>query len=479
MNRRTALQSLLGAPAILRGARKPGDKPNLLLILTDQQRADTMAVYGNRRYRVPVMNRLASESIVFERCYASQPVCTPSRGSIMTGLWPHSHGCVANGIPLRAETPALPEIVNDPSYRTAYFGKWHLGDECWPQHGFQEWISTENKYDFSPGRDRAKRSDYHYFLLQHGYRPDADGQFSKGNANRPLEHTKAAFLGMKASEFILTNRSQPWILNVSHLEPHRPYEGPLNDLHSEEEAPVPPNYPGIPVEREPACYERFRADNRRKGYNLKERAVVQRLNRNYAGLCSLVDQALGRMLWALQASGQAENTIVVLTADHGEMMGAHSLLAKMVMYEESVRVPLLIHAPFRHTRQIRAGQPVSNVCILPTLLELMGVKAPESLEGESLLPLAQGGQLREDHVFIEWNEPPDGPVARVVVSPQGWKLAQYHKDNCLLFDRGRDPLEMSNLYYRAGSRETVRRLRAKLEAWQGRTRDRVQIHPAG
>ncbi|MHC4538822.1 MAG: sulfatase-like hydrolase/transferase, partial [Planctomycetota bacterium] len=115
--------------------RKRG-KPNLLFIWTDEQRADTMAVYGNKKIRVPNMNRLAVESVVFKNAYVTQPVCTPNRSAVMTGLWPHTTGLLTNNIPLPKETHCLNELIGDSNYRTAYMGKWHLGDEIFAQHGF-------------------------------------------------------------------------------------------------------------------------------------------------------------------------------------------------------------------------------------------------------------------------------------------------------------------------------------------------------
>ncbi len=493
VSRRAAFRSLLAAatiPAILKGARRPaGDKPNLLFLWTDEQRADTMAVYGNYRFRVPVMNRLAARSIVFDRAYDTQPVCTPARSSVMTGLWPHQTGLITNNLPLPEETRTFPELVADAAYRTGYFGKWHLGDEPFAQHGFQEWISIEDIYNeyFRAGRDRSKRSDYHHFLLRLGYKPDAkDGRFSRLFAvQRPLEHCKPAFLAGEASNFILRHRDEPWMLYVNFLEPHMPFFGPLNDLHSEQEAPIPQNYPGIPVEMEPKSYGAIRAQQQKTGSNqeyirvggqrLPEREAFARLNRNYAGLCSQVDQALGRILWALEASGQADNTIIVFTSDHGEMMGAHTLLAKSVLYEEAVRVPLLISVPWRHRGQLKVERPVSHIDLVPTLLELMGRQVPENLAGESLLGLLEGRKRREEDVFIQWNEPPKGPDARAIVTPDGWKMAVYDTDNSLLFHGERDPLEMENLYYRKEHAATARLLRAKLEAWQQRTGDKLRL----
>jgi arylsulfatase A-like enzyme len=248
----------------------------------------------------------------------------------------------------------------------------------------------------------------------------------------------------------------------------------LNDLHDEAEAPIPANYPGLPVEREPEKYKKTRAGQMAGGMedqDLKTREGWQRLNRNYAGLCTQVDLAVGQILQALEASGQAHNTIVVFTSDHGEMMGSHSLYAKGVLYEEAVRVPMLLHVPYLQSRKIGVGQPVSHIDLVPTLMELLTGKTREDLPGESLLAYVNGGKRREDHVFIEWHTPPNGPNARAVVTPDGWKLGLYDTDNCLLFNRAGDPLEMRNLYYRNEAAPVVRRLRQKIEQWQRRVND--------
>jgi len=482
------------APAVLRGGqRRAGDKPNLLFLWTDQQRADTLAVYGNRRFRVPTLNRLAAESVVFERCYVTQPVCTPSRSSVMTGLWPHQNGCVANNIPLKAEFKTLPELLGDSAYRAAYMGKWHLGDEVFPQRGFDPWVSIEDNYiqHYSPGRDRRARSSYHHFLVGLGYKPDeSEGTFSREFASRrPLEHTKALFLAQKASEFIYANRRQPWILYVNFLEPHPPYFGPFDDLHGEAEAPLPANFPGLTVDREPRHYATLRQKQRtvieRKidwpetrlrapdGEGRWREALAQ-LNRHYAGLCSQVDFAVSRILWTLESTGQADNTIIVFTSDHGEMGGAHSLIQKGVFYEEAMRVPMLLRVPFLHSRQVSIGEPVSHIDLVPTLLELMGARHRAELPGESWTALWEGRSRREDHVVVEWTDWEGGPHGRAVISPDGWKLALYQTDNCLLFDLRRDPLELTNLYHHSAAQDVVRRLRRKLEHWQRQQGDSLE-----
>ena len=122
------------------------ERVNLLFIFTDEQRYDTMAAYGNTRIEVPNLNRLANEGIIFKRAYVTQPICTPSRASIMTGLYPHTVGCVANNIPLPEDVPVLPELADFKEYSIGYIGKWHLGDEVFCQHRFDIWISTEDMY---------------------------------------------------------------------------------------------------------------------------------------------------------------------------------------------------------------------------------------------------------------------------------------------------------------------------------------------
>lgn len=473
---------MAGVPAILHAARTAGDKPNLLFLWTDEQRADTLAAYGNKRFRVPVLNRLAAESVVFGRCYVTQPVCTPSRASVMTGLWPHQTGCVRNNIALKREIRTLPELVSDAAYRSGYIGKWHLGDEVFAQRGFATWVSMEDGYQeyYSPGRDHNTRSSYHHFLVERGYKPsDRSGAFSRDFAVRlPVEHCKPAFLASEATRFILGNKHEPWMLYVNFLEPHMPFHGPYNDLHSDQEAPVPPNYPGDTVAREPVRYGRSRRRLLEKGFDghdLRSRPGWQRLNRNYAGLCAQVDQAVGRILWALEASGQAENTIIVFTSDHGEMMGAHSLIGKGVMYEEAMRIPMLLRVPFRRQKPAFLDRAFSHIDLAPTLLELLGKKDSATLPGRSWVPLLAGAAHDGQPVFCQWNTEGDDTSARTVITQDGWKMAIHDKDNCLLFNRRKDPLELHNLYYERESQATVAELRKSIERWMRTTDDKFSM----
>src|SRR5205823_2497159 len=188
-------------------------KSNLIIFLPDQQRTDTI---GNPKVYAPNLNKLASESVVFERAYVTHPVCTPSRSSLMSGLWPHTNSCTKNSVPLPEQFRVLPELLEDSDYHTAYMGKWHLGAEGFPQRGFQEWISTEIV------------GPYTEFLIANGQTPDKKGGgFSEMAVSRlPLELSKPKFLETHACEFIRRNRADPFLLIVVFVEPDSPYNGP-------------------------------------------------------------------------------------------------------------------------------------------------------------------------------------------------------------------------------------------------------------
>ena len=207
----------------------PMTLPNLLFIYTDEQAFNTLAAYGNRAIQMPNLNRLADESVVFDEAYVVQPVCTPSRAALLTGLWPHQNGCTENNLSLWPEVRCLPEMITRGDYVTAHHGKWHLGDEIFAQHGFEEFISIEDEYGryYSAGRDQTQRSSYHQFLIEAGFMPQNGVTFGRGEAARlPEVFGKPAFVAREASRFIRQNRDRPFILYANFLEPHMPFFRP-------------------------------------------------------------------------------------------------------------------------------------------------------------------------------------------------------------------------------------------------------------
>jgi arylsulfatase A-like enzyme len=505
INRRNFIKMTTAATfsAGIIGCSRKAKKPNILFIWTDEQRADTMEVYGNRKIHSPNLNRLASESVVFENAYVSQPVCTPSRSTVLTGLWPHTSGCTENNIPLPATIPCLPELTNDPDYRTGYFGKWHLGDEIFAQHGFEEWVSMEDGYwpYYNEGKDKTKPSDYTEFLKSLGYTPDTDrGTFSRGFAARlPLEHCKPKFLEQKACDFITRHQREPFILHINFLEPHMPFYGPLNDEHQPDEIDLPKNFDDPLEINEPLRYRLIRERYSQNGYNdfdLKTEQGWHRLIMNYWGLVSQVDLSVGAILTKLEELGLADNTMVVYTSDHGDMMGAHHLLAKTVMYEESVKVPWLMRIPWLgRTQRLLKGR-FSHIDLMPTLLNVINRSdAAKGLPGRSLLPNIQGNIQSPNDVFIEWNpaiqrgKPIYGLLSvsedeakrvheshtRTVITQDGWKLCLRDKDKNQLFNLNNDPYEERNLYGDSQFKKIIGDLNRKIVEWQKNVGDSVDF----
>lgn len=456
--------------------------PNILLIWTDEQRADTMRCYGNSFVHAPHLNRLAEESLVFEHAYCTQPICTPSRASILTGLYPHAHGCVANNTPLSTSHATLAEMAG--RYACSYFGKWHLGDEIIAQRGFTNWLSIEDgiyRPYFSNPEYHSHFSDYHHYLYDLGYFPDTkakDGAmvFSRrATALLPAEHTKAGFLGRKAAEFIANRPGEaPWLLSVSFLEPHMPFFGPYNDRYDPDTIPTGPAF-ALPPDAHASARKRDKAAQFREqgfeGRPLQSERDWRRMRANYYGLVSLVDEAVGRILAALECSGQAENTIVIFTSDHGEMMGDHACLAKSLTYEESIRVPLLVRVPGERGRTLPGR--VSQIDLAPTILDFMGQRAPAQLQGKSLRPVMRGeATLAGNDVFVEWN---NGEAWRTIVSREGWKLNLCATDRSEYYDLNTDPHELDNRYTDPSCRSQVELLTARIRAWQAETGDTAPL----
>jgi arylsulfatase A-like enzyme len=483
--------------------------PNLLFIYTDEQAFNTLAAYGNRAIQMPNLNRLAAESVVFDEAYVVQPVCTPSRSALLTGLWPHQNGCTENNLSLWPEVRCLPELVTDGEYVTAHHGKWHLGDEIFSQHGFDAFVSIEDEYGryYSAGRAQEQRSSYHRFLLENGFTPQNGVTFGRGEAARlPEAYGKPAFVAAEASRFIRENRARPFILYANFLEPHMPFFGPRDDQYDPAEVPLPPNFEDVPTASQPLktrLMQEYYFRHGHSGLPLRTEAEWRRMIANYWGLCSLVDTHVGTILDTLDECGLADDTIVVFTSDHGDMMGSHRLLAKCVMYQEAVRVPLLIRLPGRR-RGHRVSGPVSQIDIVPTLLDFMGQPIPEHLPGKSLRGRMAGDTAAPaENVFIMWGGSNNGITDRVgqvaipdwmtelapcaeieaafrdpvraVITPDGWKLNYSPLGEHELYNLGQDPGETRNLARETGGVDIFNRLTDDIRAWQQKVADPVVV----
>jgi arylsulfatase A-like enzyme len=468
-------------------------KPNLVLFLPDQQRADTIACYGGVKVHAPNLNKLASESVVFERAYVTHPVCTPSRSSLMTGTWPHVNGCTRNSVPLDHRFRVFPELMRDRDYRAAYVGKWHLGEEGPAGRGFDEWISTDD------------HGDYTKFLISHGITPDRrNGRFSElAISNLPLELSRPKFLEKRACEFIEKHRRDPFILVVGFVEPHSPYNGPLNDEHPLDDVDLDMTATLPETEDIPLRYRLMRDWQQAEAVLDRERLPTQlffgvspeeyrSIKQRYLGLVTLVDQSIGAILACLERCDLTNDTIVVHTSDHGDSLGAHHLFGKETMFEEAARVPLLVRLPGQ-TRVKTIRQPISHIDFVPTLLDLLGQSNHPQCAGKSLLPLITEGATRPQNVFLEW-APNRTKVkkgtklarrrtikraveesTRAIVTSDGWKLCLRDRDLNELYNLNDDPSETRNLYADRQYASVISRLSDEVHRWQESNHDKLKV----
>lgn len=462
-----------------------GGEPNLLFILTDEQTFKSMKAYGNDLIDTPNLDKLAAESILFERAYCAWPVCTPSRGTIMTGLYPHSHGCIGNNVRLSPDIPSVLEMAELPQHRKAFVGKWHLGDEIFKQRGFDEWISIEDymyRDYYSPGKDNQAHCSYHQFLIANGFEPnhafdDGYAYFDRRYcANLPEEFGKPKFMTDQAICFIEKNQEHPFVLYINFFEPHMPFTSPRNDQYDRSLVTFPDNFRHRVDELHPSSERAKRYfEQGYQGDKLSTDDDWRDLIARYWGLISLVDTHVGRILDSLRECGLYENTVIVFTSDHGEMMGSHGLVEKGNMFEEAIRVPFLLKGPGLPSG-IRIDNQISHIDLVPTLLEIMGTPAAGHLQGQSWLAALQGKEAYpERDIFVELHKPQQG-WTWAVVTPDRWKFIDRPTGPIELYQLQDDPYEMNNL---AAKSETangpiIQRLRNKIEMWLKDTEDRVR-----
>jgi arylsulfatase A-like enzyme len=383
--------------------------------------------------------------------------------------------------------------MQDQDYRTRYIGKWHLGEDGPAGRGFQQWISTDD------------HGDYTNFLNSNGIAPDKpNGRFSEvAISNLPIELSRPKFLEKHACDFIEKHHRDPFILVVGFVEPHSPYNGPLNDVNPLDEVELDVTATLVESEDIPLRYRLMREWQHAEALLDRERLPIQlffgitpdeyrSIKQRYLGLVTLVDQSIGAILSCLERCGLSENTIVVHTSDHGDSLGAQHLFGKETMFEEAARVPWLIRLPDQ-ARPKMISHPVSHIDFVPTLLDLLGQSRHPQCAGESLLPLMHDEAALPRNVFLEW-APNRTKVrkgsrlarrrmikraveesTRALVAPDGWKLCLRDKDLNELYNLNEDPFETRNLYSDAQYASVVSRFTSEIYRWQEGTNDSLKL----
>lgn len=420
--RRQFLGSALGAAA---AARAAAPQPNLLLVISDQQHWRACG-FEDPFFRTPAMDAFAREATVFENSFCSTPQCSPSRSSIFTGLYPTTTRVRGNvgmtgGEPLRLSTfaPALRQA----GYQTAYFGKWHLGDEPAARAGWQEFdkrqddeITTRNALEFLRGRKDS---------------------------------------------------TQPFALVVCYNNPHDVYEYRPGAAKPDPATPLPAScHPGA-LSAKPAPQLRFLTGDQGRRIHGQPADEFRVYREVYREKVRLYDEGLAQVLGALEESGHKNRTLAVVTSDHGDMDAHHGLIWKgPFMYEQMVRVPLMIRGPGIAARR-EAHHHAVNIDLTPTLLDYAGAPAAR-IHGVSLRPLLEGSRkfrhrrtvFAEYHGKQKWTEP-----IRMVRTEE-WKYTRYRGGGFEeLYDLRSDPGEQFNLAGSPAAQNRRRALRSQLERW--------------
>ncbi|MBW3596273.1 MAG: sulfatase-like hydrolase/transferase [Planctomycetes bacterium] len=434
--------------------------PNILWICTDQQRYDTIAALGNPHIRTPHIDGLVREGVACTRAVCQSTVCSPSRGSFLTGRYPRTTGLRQNGQTLPARERLITRILADHGYTCGLAGKLHLsscaGGRVEPR---QDDGYTVFDWSHHPQPDWPENA-YTQWLAKKGRRwEDLYGGSITPYVERgvPAEFHQTTWCAEMAVEFIRHYRGRPWLFNLNCFDPHHPFDPPPEYLAKYDAADMP-----LPVRRpgeweEKTSYQRLDhefAHNNPKAYHVAAMTDDdhRQVRAAYYAMVELIDDQVGRILAALDETGQREQTLVIFMSDHGEMLGDHGIYLKGPhFYEAAVRVPLVLRWPGRIAEDVRIDGLVELVDLVPTLLEAAELPIPEGVQGRSLLPLLTGDADRShhrDYVYCEyynaWTHPRSyGTMMR---TPDK-KNAVYHGvEEGELYDLAADPDEFENLW---------------------------------
>ena len=447
----SALNAALAAATVwaalpCEAAAEPGGRnaeprrPNIVFLLADQWRAKAAAYAGDPNVRTPNLDRLAAESIDFRNAVSVCPVCTPYRASLMTGRYPTSTGMFLNDAYLPEGELCLAEILKAAGYATAYIGKWHLDG-----HGRSAYIPPERRQGWDYWK--AAECDHNYHRSHYYAGASSEKRFWEGYDAFAQTRDAVAYLRRQA------RGGSPFVLLVSYGVPHFPHDTAppeFKALYPPDKIQLPPNVP-----------EEMREAARREA-------------QGYYAHCTALDQCVGEILAAVEEAGIAQQTILVFTSDHGEMMGSHGCPPRMkqVPWDEAARVPFLLRYPQAHGGQGRVLRtPLTTPDILPTLLGLAGVPVPGIVEGEDLSALVRGERGPADRAALYMGVAPFAGGGHNTeyraIRTQRYTYARSLKGPWLLFDDEADPYQQNNLVdapqWAAVRRDLEGRLQAALK----------------
>ncbi len=416
-------------------------QPNFLILMADQLTPGALPAYGNRVARTPNLDVLAAQAVLFRSAYCNSPLCAPSRFSFMSGRLPSKIGAYDNAAEFAAHVPTFAHYLRAGGYRTVLSGKMHF---CGPDqlHGFEERITT----DIYPA-DFGWTPDWLDFQRRPSWYHNMDSVTQAGPCVRTnqLDFDDEVVFRARRQLFDIArgNDRRPFCLVVSMTHPHDPFAIPAQywDRYRDEDIDMP-RVRISPDALDPHS-RRLRHVCAMDAQPVTE-AHVRAARHAYYGSVAYVDDQFGALLATLRDTRLDDNTVVVVLADHGEMLGERGLWYKMSFFEPACRIPLLVHAP-RHFKARAVAESVSLIDVLPTLVELAGTAVPYAteLEGRSLLPHLEG---RAGHDEVRGEYLAEGAVAPMVMIRTGTtKFIHSPADPDQLYDLARDPDERINL----------------------------------
>jgi choline-sulfatase len=421
-------------------------KPNILFIMADQLSGPVLPFHGNTALKAPHLQALAQRSAVFDNAYCNFPLCAPARFSLVAGQFATRIGAFDNACEFQAATPTLPYYLAQQGYKTILSGKMHfVGPD--QKHGFEERLTTDiYPADFGWVADWAE-GEFSFYSPGHNLSTVDES----GSCFRSLQLDYDEEVEAKAIQRLYDlarEDEQPFFMCVSYTHPHPPYHIPPEylDRYSLEEINLPIVADMPMAERDKMSqWVQYSHGLDKKGATDEQ---IRRARHAYYAMVSYIDDKVGRLLETLKRTGFDENTIVVFTSDHGDMLGERGMWFKRVFFDWSAKVPLLIHHP-QQGKPRRIAQPVSHVDLLPTLVDFATAGSPpqwvEPIDGRSLVPLvATGDEPGEAEAFSEYTaEGVTGPCCMLRKGRYKYVYTHGHPDQ--LFDMQEDPNELVNI----------------------------------
>ena len=411
-------------------------KPNVLIIMADEHAPQFSGVYGHSMVRTPNLDRLGAEGVVFDGAYCNSPLCVPSRMSLMTGRLASADGVYDNASPLPSDTVTWAHLLRSVGYEVALAGKQHfVGPD--QLHGFNAQLAHDLHasalhpiYSWDDGVAPATKPWFHFETMGPGITPEIE-------TDDEVERQSLDFIHSKSGS------SKPWVLMSSFIAPHFPFIAPQKywDMYDPDLVDMPEIPPDHLAAQHP-LYARLRSTF---GVDQVTETQIRRARAGYYALMTYLDDKIGRLLTALDETEQSRDTVVVYTADHGEMLGEHGLWRKSTFYEHSARVPLVVRWPGVATGGRRIDEAVSLIDLVATLIEVAGAEATRPIDGSSLLRLLGGRDPGwKDEALSEY-------LAHGVLGPMAmlrrgrYKFNYVHGEGPELYDLETDPGEFTNL----------------------------------